>query len=305
MEKEDELQMEHFAHLAKAWGNECGGSLYAEIAYELEAKNKQIELPRNKILFEATEKKFVTAGESILVHDTWRARELLLLCQYYLRSLTRELNPGHPDFREEIEEDNDLYTEEDLSRRPSLIEPNITRRDLEERIANWYLDTKNKTNFQIPTEDQKPELSLLPQSALYFIWELENHKITQADKKIESIQSSQKTENDNNKQNANLEKNIVKYSDLEDEELNNQGVINKLYSWTKKSDDNDEIHKAKITSALSQAQRNASEKHKNGMQFPIRLRIYSNDYMLHRVAMIKLGHQGGKSCTYRIIKENK
>lgn len=284
--------------LPRSWAFHASGELHHEIVGEYLGRKIQAS-EFQKELFEATKKQFIAAGESPLSHLKWRQRDLLLLCLEIIGELEYELNQDHPYFTgspDYDENDND-----DGPYIPKIKEPSCTRLELEESAADWYLKTKRKTSFQIPTAERHEDDCELPLSVQYYRWERNNQKQKAGEityLPIDNVETIEATEPQNQDQ--------LSWDDLEGAALNNKGLCQQVLDWLNQAGNPENQSIGSINNALKEAQRDASNeiRHK-GKQFPIKLRNCSENYLFHRFAMIDLGSRGGKSSTYKKIKESK
>ena len=90
------------AAIAQGWVNECGGSLYYEIAQEIEELSKGNKVETDPELFEKTRRIFQEAGKSDLEHLMWREKDTRIACLVELMKICREVNPG-------FEPDDEVY----------------------------------------------------------------------------------------------------------------------------------------------------------------------------------------------------
>ena len=116
--------------IAKAWINECGGSLYYEIAQEIEELSKGNKVETDPELFEKTRRVFQEAGKSDLEHLMWREKEMRTACLVEEMRIFREINPDHERYDE-----NDML----IPRARPNKEPTISRSQLETAVAKDYV----------------------------------------------------------------------------------------------------------------------------------------------------------------------
>jgi len=284
--------------LPRTWAFQPAGELHFQLLSEyLGHKKPDTALKTER--FDATKRLFVDADETLLAHLKWREEELLLLCLEIIGECEYKLNPEHPYFTSSPQDWEYLVLED--THIPPVKEPSFTRLELETTAADWYLNTKQKTGFQIPVGGKHKEDGHLPESVQYYRWKRCND-----DAKImgESAQlnTSPKTKDDT--------KNwwIVKWEDLDSTDLNKAEVIQKILHWI--NEDKEMTDEAKgdmqvnLESALGSAQRRTSERHSAGNPLPLRISRRSK-YKLERLAMIDPGFQGGDSAKYRLIKNSR
>jgi len=284
--------------LPRSWAFHPAGELHSQLFSEYLGR-KVLEPEFQEGLFEATKKQFIAEGESPLSHLKWRQRDLLLLCLEIIGDLEHELNQGHPYFSESPaydENDND-----DGPYIPKIKEPSCTRPDLEESAADWYLKTKRKTNFQIPTAEKHKDDYELPQSVQYYRWERNNQDRTT--KEFTRSDASHQPKGETAKP---QEKEQLTWEDLEGDDLDNKGVCRLILEWLIESGNPEGKCLDSINDALKEAQRYASKKLRYGNKdHPVRLRNHSEDFLFHRFAMVDCGSRGGKSSTYKRIISTK
>lgn len=116
--------------IAKAWINECGGSLYYEIAQEIEELSKGNKVETDPELFEKTRRVFQEAGKSDLEHLMWREKEMRTACLVEEMRIFREINPDYERYDE-----NDML----IPRARPNKEPTISRSQLETAVAKDYV----------------------------------------------------------------------------------------------------------------------------------------------------------------------
>lgn len=294
--------------LPRSWAFHPAGKLHSEIWSEyLGCQSKDPELQQG--LFEATKKQFLAAGESPLSHLRWREKERLLLCLEIIGDIEYELNRDHPSFTgsDTYEENGNDY--DDLEyidgapharAIPRFKEPGVTRLQLEESAAHWYLITKRTANFHLPISERHKDDIELPASVQYYRWERNNQKQKAGEvtgpaiDKTKTIEATKPRDEDQ-----------LSWDDLEGAAIDNKGLCQQVLDWLNQAGNPENQSIGSINNALKEAQRTASNKRKKGKQFPIKLRDCSEDFLFHRFAMIDLGSRGGKSSTYKKIKESK
>jgi len=284
--------------LPRSWAFHPAGELHSELLSEYLGRNIQ-EPEFQEELFEATKKQFIAEGESPLSHLKWRQRDLLLLCLEIIGDLEHELNQCHPYFT-----GSPAYDEDDNDDGPyvsKIKEPSCTRPELEESAADWYLKTKRKTNFQIPTAERHKDDYELPLSVQYYRWERNNQK--QATKEFTQSDACKQLKSETPKP---QKKEQLTWEDLEGNDLDNKEVCRLILEWLIESGNPGEKCLDAINAALKEAQRYASKKLRHGNKdHPVRLRNHSGDFLFHRFAMVDCGSRGGKSSTYKRIISTK
>lgn len=274
------------------------GKLHMQLLSEyLGHKKPDAELQTE--LFDATKRLFIDAGETLLAHLKWREEELLLLCLEIIGECEYKLNPEHPYFTSSAQDWEYLLLEDTYI--PPTKEPSFTRLELETTAADWYLNTKRKTGFRIPVEEKLKDDWQLPESVQYYRWascvksqnpegKIEENSTEAAREELKRVQAEKP----------------LTWDDLEGEDLDNKAVCVLILAWL------EEIKNPKgqcvdsINDALKEAQRAASKTFRQKNKgCPVRLRIHSDDFFFHRLAMVRVGHRGGPSSTYKRIKQSK
>jgi hypothetical protein len=283
--------------LPRSWAFHPAGELHSHLWREYHGFERP-DGASQKELFDATKILFVDAGETLLAHLTWREQELLLLCLEIIGQCEYKLNPEHPYFTSSPQDWECLLLEDTYI--PPVKEPSFTRLELEATAADWYLNTKQETGFRIPVDAKHKDDWQLPESVQYYRWtncvksqnpegKIEESSTEPAQEELKRLQADKP----------------LTWDDLEGADLDNKAVCELILAWL------EEIKNPKgqcidsINDALKEAQRAASKtfRQKNA-GCPVRLRIYSNDFFFHRLAMVKVGHRGGPSSTYRRIKQS-
>jgi hypothetical protein len=129
--------------IAAMWTNELGGTLMARLLDELHGSKTPLE--EEAALYEASKQKFLTAGKTALEHRLWRQKNLKLLRLRYLEHLTWQINPDHPRYKNEEED-------ELAENWPRLHEPKITLEELDTEVTDWHLLKGMDTAFGFAEE---------------------------------------------------------------------------------------------------------------------------------------------------------
>lgn len=283
--------------LPRSWAFHPGGELHSQLWSEYLGHKKPDAL--QKELFDATKKLFVEAGETLLAHLIWREKDLLLLCLEIIGECEYKLNPEHPYFTSSASDLEYLILED--THIPPVKEPSFTRLELETTAADWYLNTNQKTGFQIPVGGKHKEDGHLPESVQYYRW-FNCVKHQNLERKIER-NSTEPAAEELKKPQADTP---LTWEDLEGDDLDNKAACKLILEWLVEIGNPHGQCVDTINDALKEAQRSASKKfNQKNWDYPIQLRNHSNNFFFHRLAMVRIGHRGGPSSTYRRIKQSK
>lgn len=277
-----------------AWTNQLGGFLITQIMHEIN-RDPWISLePEPNHLFQKTKKIFLDAGLNEQEHLQFRECKLKNLCLQNLWEMTKELNPNHPRFQPEPDEDTNSY-EFDLAE-PELVEPLVSREKLEAEIASWYARKKVQANKR--TRQHYPQTTA------------GNNKLLSS--KQSEFQASEYTSKSNHEINLQVsscreEKNwrIIQNSELEGPELDTKQLCVEIESKLKSLGNSPESFES-LHKSISNAQQKASRVHKKeNANLPLRL---ANDstLLIHNYALTSIGNKGrGKSSKFRKIKQTR
>ena len=270
--------------VARAWANELGGRLLAALLDELYGSKKPTSL--EPMLYKASEKKFIAYGKTKAEHRAWRTRELKELRIFYLQDLTRKINIEHPAFTTYTNESTEIPE----CGMPPINEPNISLKDLDSDITDWYLQTEKETSFSIPAGAASEQRNL-PKSIAYMKWQLALKNTNQHAAQKSFTQEEIQLTDCQSKESKDWR--FLNEDDVEGEEMDEKQVSKQVRRWM--------LHAAKggsakeieeIIPAIRSAQNEATKESKgHGNRTPVRLRK-SSGYYLDQFALVKSAQQG-------------
>ena len=253
------------AAIAQGWVNECGGSLYYEIAQELEELSKGNRVETDTELFEKTRQIFQGAGKSDLEHLKWREKEMRIACLVELMKIFHEVNPG-------FEPDDEHYTT--IPGRKPNKDLTITRSQIESAVARDYVE--HGTEYINVLE--KPE---------------QNNAQPQPQNARNTSQSQEKSRKNNLPR--------ITYDDLVGEELTAKEVI-RWIRWAQPEIEGEEVDPMKrLSDYACRASRGQPKGHLNE---PLRLQKGKGSRW-SQIALIHKGDSGpGGGNKYKLVRSD-